>query len=163
MQESRTPTIGVGVMIVRKSDKKFLIGKRGENCKRGKGCMAMPGGRVSLSENIAAAILREVYEETGLFVRPVPVFGAVPFLTTVPFAITDHDPRDDHITLWCMAEMLFESEPVVKEPDKCDFWKWVNMKDVSGITGVEDRSTEQYCWLPLDMFRATLPMIIFEE
>jgi 8-oxo-dGTP diphosphatase len=59
------PVVGVGAVIFRGED--VLLVRRGQE--PAKGSWTLPGGVVELGENLVAAILREVQEETGLAVK----------------------------------------------------------------------------------------------
>lgn len=161
-------------MIPRPSDHKVLVGKRGPACKRGSGCWALPGGHIDVGESLVDGLIREVFEETGLFVRPSLDLGRPPFVTTTPFAITDHLGEENHLSLWYLVKLnphhtfrrVFEDEFEAAEPEKCEGWKWLSMQEIAQIPGVDDKnnkSDSQYHWLPLDVFRATLPKELFGE
>ncbi|MDT7581729.1 MAG: 8-oxo-dGTP diphosphatase [Pseudonocardiales bacterium] len=53
----------------------------------GRGLWSIPGGRVEQGEDDAAALVREMREETGLEVAPGPLVGSV---QRGPFAIADY-------------------------------------------------------------------------
>jgi 8-oxo-dGTP diphosphatase len=53
----------------------------------GRGLWSVPGGRVEAGEDDAAALVREMREETGLEVVPGPLVGSV---RRGPFAIADY-------------------------------------------------------------------------
>jgi ADP-ribose pyrophosphatase YjhB (NUDIX family) len=53
----------------------------------GRGLWSVPGGRVEPGEDDAAALVREMHEETGLHVVPGPLVGRV---QRGPFAIADY-------------------------------------------------------------------------
>lgn len=53
----------------------------------GRGLWSLPGGRVEPGEDDAAALVREMAEETGLTVRPGPLVGRV---RRGPYAIADY-------------------------------------------------------------------------
>lgn len=63
------PVLGVGVVII--EDGKLLVVKRGRE--PGRGLWAVPGGKVRRGETLAAAAVREAYEETGLRVEVAEV------------------------------------------------------------------------------------------
>jgi 8-oxo-dGTP diphosphatase len=64
----------VGAVIKDRSGRLLLI-KRGHA--PGKGLWSIPGGRVEAGESDAAALVREVREETGLVVAPGRLLGSV--------------------------------------------------------------------------------------
>lgn len=63
------PLLGVGGVIFR--DDEVLLIERGKEPL--KGWWTVPGGLVECGERVEAAVIREVWEETGLHVRPVQV------------------------------------------------------------------------------------------
>jgi 8-oxo-dGTP diphosphatase len=63
------PVLGVGAVVVK--DGKVLIIRRANDPFKGQ--WSIPGGRVELGESLAAAVRREMREETGLDVTVGPV------------------------------------------------------------------------------------------
>ena len=105
------PRIGVAAIIIR--DGRVLLGKR--KGAHGQGTWAFPGGHLEYGESIEACAQREVFEETGLHItglRPGPYTN-------------DIFPADNkhYVTLFVMATPV-AGEPIVKEPQKCETWKW---------------------------------------
>jgi len=66
------PCVGA---VIRDDAGRLLLIKRGHE--PGKGLWSIPGGRVEAGESDAAAVVREVREETGLVVVPGPLIGSV--------------------------------------------------------------------------------------
>ncbi|MCS7136529.1 MAG: NUDIX hydrolase [Nitrososphaerota archaeon] len=61
----KMPVVAVGALILQ--DHKILLVKRKNE--PGKGRWSIPGGTVELGESLKDAVIREVYEETGLVVE----------------------------------------------------------------------------------------------
>jgi 8-oxo-dGTP diphosphatase len=146
-------TVGCGVF-VRKEDK-ILLGRRGPASRRGAGCWALPGGRKEPGESLEGLVKREVFEETGLLVN---LLLADPFQVAGLLAVTDHnlDPEPiDHLSTWILADWA-AGEPKRREPDKCYGWSWWRLDAVAEIEAAGDRSTEQFYWIPLPLWRRIL-------
>jgi ADP-ribose pyrophosphatase YjhB (NUDIX family) len=62
-----TPLVGVGAVVVEQG--RVLLVRRGREPL--KGHWSLPGGLLELGESLAAGVIREVREETGLRVEPV--------------------------------------------------------------------------------------------
>jgi 8-oxo-dGTP diphosphatase len=69
-QYPKHPLLGVGALIFRRDS--ILLVERGREPL--KGYWSLPGGLVETGERLEAAIIREVLEETGLRVKPSPLF-----------------------------------------------------------------------------------------
>jgi 8-oxo-dGTP diphosphatase len=61
--------------VIKDGSGRLLLIKRGHE--PGKGLWSIPGGRIEAGESDAAALVREVREETGLVVTPGPLIGSV--------------------------------------------------------------------------------------
>ena len=66
------PVCGVGGVVI--EDGRILLIQRGRP--PGEGLWAVPGGKVHLGETMTGAVRREVFEETGLQIRPGRVVWA---------------------------------------------------------------------------------------
>lgn len=120
----KTPMVGVGVMIHKMIDDvpHVLLGKRKGS--HGAGEWSFPGGHIDLigrnaSETSSETAVRETREETGLEI----VLG-----DKITFA-DEHFPEEKkfYVTVYYAAEIDEEkgpSEPEVKEPNKCEEWKF---------------------------------------
>jgi 8-oxo-dGTP pyrophosphatase MutT (NUDIX family) len=74
----------VGGLVYDDEGRLLLIQRRNDP---GRGLWSVPGGRVEPGEDDAAALVREMREETGLTVVPGPLVGTV---HRGPFAIADY-------------------------------------------------------------------------
>lgn len=105
------PKVGIGVLLI-KGDK-VLLGKR-KNISRN-GDWNAPGGHLEFGETPEAAAIREVTEETGIYLSNVK------FLTlTNDIFIESHK---HYVTIWMYA-FLSNETPINNEPDKCEGWEW---------------------------------------
>ncbi len=105
------PRIGVGVIIVR--DGEVLLGlRRGAH---GAGCWQFPGGHLRAGEGIEQCAVREAWEETGLKLRNLRLG---PYTNDIFAAEGRH-----YVTLFVLAGCE-EGAPEVKEPEKCEQWRW---------------------------------------
>jgi 8-oxo-dGTP diphosphatase len=106
--EGGVPCVGA---VVHDSAGRLLLVRRANE--PGRGRWSVPGGRVEAGEDDAAALVREVAEETGLAVEPGPLVGGV---RRGPYAITDYRATvtggtllagDDALEVrWCSAADL---------------------------------------------------------
>ena len=108
---NKRPLIGIAVIVTK--DNRVLLGKRKNT--HGAGTWAFPGGHLEYKESIEACAVREVFEETGLSIKNLR-FG--PFTNDIFTAEKKH-----YVTLFVIAEHD-SGEPEVKEPHKCEEWKW---------------------------------------
>jgi 8-oxo-dGTP diphosphatase len=102
----------VGALTYDSAGRLLLIQRANEP---GRGLWSVPGGRVEPGEDDAAALVREMAEETGLVVRPGPLVGRV---HRGPYEIADYrcDVVGGHLIAgddaldarWCDADTLAE-------------------------------------------------------
>jgi 8-oxo-dGTP diphosphatase len=109
--------IGTGIIILNEAKTHVLLGKRKNSYNAG--MYGMPGGRVEVGEKVLDTAKREVLEETGLVAKNLKYVGVVKeFQKTYDFV---------HFTFVCLES---EGEPQVMEPDKCEAWEWVDLKNL---------------------------------
>jgi ADP-ribose pyrophosphatase YjhB (NUDIX family)/nicotinamide mononucleotide adenylyltransferase len=114
------PMVGVGVILHR--DGKFLLGKRKGS--HGEGLYSFPGGHIEKDEEITAAAINEVREETGIIIDT----DAVEIFT----ARDEMFPEDNlhYVTVFTIVECPKDQEVENLEPDKCEGWEWYAYKDI---------------------------------
>ena len=101
-------------MILRRG-RTVLLGRR-VGASHGTGTWQFPGGHLEMFETVEGCGAREVAEETGLRVQG---------LARGPF--TDDlfpDEGRHYVTLFLVTDVA-QGEPIVREPDKCAEWRWV--------------------------------------
>ncbi|NMH79379.1 NUDIX hydrolase [Pseudonocardia xinjiangensis] len=106
---------------------RLLLIRRGNE--PGRGLWSLPGGRVEPGEDDAAALVREMAEETGLLIRPGPLVGRV---QRGPYSIADYRctivggelrAGDDALDArWCDAAALAELPLVAQLLDTLTEW-----------------------------------------
>jgi 8-oxo-dGTP diphosphatase len=113
------PLVGVSAVVVRGG--LVVVGRRRGS--HGAGSWAFPGGKVEPGEDPRDVVVRELDEETGLrAVRVEPIAWTSDLLT--------HGEDTLHfITLHHLVEVA-PGEPVVREADKVEDWRWVACDDI---------------------------------
>jgi len=109
------PWVGVGI-VVWKGDQILLV-RRGRAPRKGE--WSIPGGGQALGETVFEAAIREVYEETGLTVRPTAI------LTVVDSILRDAEDRPQfHYTLVEISAEWVAGE--AQAADDVDDVRWVD-------------------------------------
>lgn len=80
------PQVAVGAIVVH--DGALLMVQRAHD--PGRGLWSLPGGRVEKGELLAAALQREVREETGIDVEVGPLIGILEVPGDLHYVILDH-------------------------------------------------------------------------
>lgn len=108
--------VGANVFVVK--DGKLLLGKR-KNV-YGAGSWGLPGGHLEYKESMKVAAKRELKEETGLSA------------TDFEFVNLVNDTRHDehYLQVGFLAKDVDSGEPVLKEPERCEEWKWFDLNDL---------------------------------
>lgn len=116
-QESQRPKVGVAVIVIR--DGTVLCGKRKNS--HGHGHWGFPGGHLEYGESWEECARRENDEETGLVISNLR-YGAA---TNDIFA----EEHTHYITIFMLADYV-SGEAQIKEPEKCDGWKWFTWEEL---------------------------------
>jgi 8-oxo-dGTP diphosphatase len=114
---NKRPLVGVAVIIMK--DHNVLLGKR--KMSHGDGTWALPGGHLEFNETIEDCARREVFEETGLFIKNIQ-YGT---FTNDIFV----DNQQHYVTLFVISEYDC-GIPELKEPDKCHGWVWFSWREL---------------------------------
>lgn len=117
MSENKIVRVGVGCWI-KNPFGKFLFGHR--LSKHGCGTWAPPGGHLEFGETPEQCAARETYEETGIIL--IPNQFRIVGVTNDIFSDNKH-----YVTVHCLADINFLPKPILREPDKCSKWTWLNL------------------------------------
>lgn len=109
----------VGVCAIIKKDNKILLGlRRGAH---GAGAWSFPGGHLEYGESWEECAQRETLEEAGIKIKNLQ------FLTITNDIFPEYHKH--YITIFLTAD--YESGEVsVREPEKCDEWRWVTNNEL---------------------------------
>lgn len=112
--------VAVGAMVFNQAGQ-VLLAYRGPKAKNETGKWEFPGGGVEMFESLEKAIHREIREEFGIEVKIVEMLDVV-----------DHILKEENqhwIGIAYIAEHI-SGELQLKEPEKIDEAKWVNLTDL---------------------------------
>jgi uncharacterized protein (TIGR00730 family) len=113
----RRPEVGAGVLVLRECT--VLLGlRRGSH---GAGTWGPPGGHVEYGEDPIACVRRETLEEAGIDLGVCEFAG----VTNDMFAAEGRH----YVTLFYTSR-LSAGEPTVREPSKCEAWRWWPWQDL---------------------------------
>ena len=126
--------VGVAVIIARNKvdgnltdDSEILIGKRKGS--HGEGIYSVPGGHLEFGETYEQCCSRELEEEIGVsFNSYTPISFSEDY-----FKSEEHYSFDKHYTTLYFLANSVDDEIIIKnlEPEKCESWEWVKIKDLS--------------------------------
>lgn len=111
------PRVAVAVVVYKED--KVLMGKR--IASHGTGSWQLPGGHLDFFETIEDCARREVFEETGIFIKNLRYRA----FTNDFF----EEERKHYVTLFIFADYdggILRN----KEPDKCQIWEWFDCKQL---------------------------------
>ncbi len=112
--------VAVGAMVFNQAGQ-VLLAHRGPKAKNETDKWEFPGGGVEMFESLEEAIHREIQEEFGIEVKIVEMLDVV-----------DHILKEENqhwIGIAYIAEHI-SGELQLKEPEKIDVAKWVNLTDL---------------------------------
>ncbi len=101
--------VGVGAMVFNRDGEVFLA-QRGPAAGNERGTWEFPGGKVDFGETLAAAIVREFWEEYGMMIEIIELLG-----------VNDHilPAEQEHWVAPTFIARQVEGTPTIQEPMKC--------------------------------------------
>lgn len=154
-------TMGVGVFVitVRDGALKFLAGLRAPTVKRSPNVWGLPGGMMDPGESARKCAIRETKEETGLDLD-FDESNADPEFEHPLLGVSDHRPRDNHLTFWIAGWVEPGKEPTLMEPTKHVCWEWFTPSEFfDRVPQVGD----QVYWSPKSTWSIMLRRVGFGE
>ena len=118
MAEEKIVRIGVGCWLFNKSGQ-VLLGKR--LSKHGTGTWAPPGGHLEFGETPDQCAARELFEETGIKIKPNK-------FQTIDIT-NDIFPNKHYLTVHCRVDNVIAT-PKIMEPNKCETWQWFDLNNL---------------------------------
>lgn len=117
------PELKIGVAVILRQKQRVLMGKRIGS--HGANTWSFPGGHIEFNETAEEAAWRELREETGIeFAGEFRPYGWV----------ENHFEADGkrYITLYLEGRVVGYTEPKaeIREPTKCEEWRWVDVWDL---------------------------------
>jgi 8-oxo-dGTP diphosphatase len=136
----RPNDVGVGTALlvfkVIRGVKHLLLGKR--KGAHAAGCWSFPGGWMDRADDASAkACARELLEEAGLVADPC-------YIHPVAWTTEDHPELNARTVTLYHECYVFDGEPKVMEPNKCEEWRWFPVDQLPhplfpGIEGIMDQ------------------------
>jgi len=115
---SRAPKVGVGVFVQRRGA--ILLGLRKRS--HGAGTWSIPGGLIEEDETVEEAAKRELHEETGIVPTSMRVLPAPAWLRFY----SKPGGTQGYVTLYAHAFVAEDTSAMLREPEKCAEWRWIN-------------------------------------
>jgi 8-oxo-dGTP pyrophosphatase MutT (NUDIX family) len=112
-----TPKKNGVVAVLQNAAGEYLFIRRGLTLKRAPGVWCFVGGEVEPDEPFDAAIVREVFEEVGLHIKPLnKVFESI-------------SPNGEYLLHWFHVEMLDAAQPVNASAIEVAEYRWLSLDD----------------------------------
>lgn len=138
-------------------DKKILLIKRRKQ--PFKDLWSMPGGKLEFGEHIEDALIREIFEETGLIVKPKKVLA---ILGEIFFDVKK--AKDYWHTLIFLCEVVIKNTPTVKESTEGQLeWFSINKLPKSQIVPSDYKMIKQIILRPVETVHYYKIRILDEE
>jgi 8-oxo-dGTP diphosphatase len=146
MEKHSHPMVGIGVIIIRRDNRKVLMGKR--ICEHGFGNHAFPGGHLEMYESFEDCAIREVKEECGIDVSA----GAPRVWKTVNTLYREEGKH--YVGIFVIVDWYPEmGEPINMEPEKCAGWRWYDWDNMPMPQMPCNNDIHTYGWIPYEAIK----------
>jgi 8-oxo-dGTP diphosphatase len=120
----KIPQVGVAMVVWDPGRNAYLVGQRGDECARGKGTWAFPGGRLEFMEDPEECAFRELEEETGIPRESLSKVASGPYVSNY------YEDGTHFVTLFVLFNCLPLTEAKIMEPTKCLEWRWCKLHEI---------------------------------
>jgi 8-oxo-dGTP diphosphatase len=110
--------------VIKNTDGKFFIAKRGENARDDQGTWEFPGGKVLPMETREAAMRRNIKDKYGIEVEIIKVLDV--------YDVIDHEAGDHWVSTTYLCNHASD-EPQNLIPEKCDEISWFDLAEISKL------------------------------
>jgi len=117
--------IGLGCgAVIKNSEGKILLMRRGPKSKNEAGTWTIPGGGVEFGEAMAQAVVREIKEELGVEIKVLRQYGCA-----------DHimPSEGQHWVSTIFECEIMSGEPKILEPEKCSQIGWYSFAEMANL------------------------------
>jgi len=133
----------VSVILTNWNDEWYvLFTKRGTGAADFQGYWCLPCGYLDYSENLTDCVIRETYEETGLFILDIPQNQIIMDYTSQSYFIQS-EPTSNKQNVSHYFGFVFDSKwslPILTtenaEPNEVEIAKWVKLSELGGYSKV---------------------------
>jgi ADP-ribose pyrophosphatase len=139
-----TPRVAVGGVVMH--NHKVLLVLRGQPPAEGK--WAIPGGSVKLGETLQAAVAREIFEETGLHVKPGEMIFSFDAIVRDKAGKVEYH----YVILDFMAEPLDPHQPLIPGDDAraAGWFAWADIQTLDPPVTETTRTLLEKIWVNIN-------------
>jgi 8-oxo-dGTP diphosphatase len=125
----RNSVTPAALLILEKDDKVLLLRRCNTSFQDGQ--YTVPSGKVDPAESPLKAAIREAEEEVKITVRPEDVrFEQVLYRPIYNSSGTGFDPAQGEWVDFFFSTRVWDREPIIGEPEKCDEIGWFPLHDI---------------------------------
>ena len=110
--------------VIKNSDGKFFMAKRGERARDDQGTWEFPGGKVLPMETREDAMRRNIKQKYGIELEVIKVLDV--------YDVIDHQAGDHWVSTTYLCSHT-SGEPLNLIPEKCDAIGWFNLEEIKDL------------------------------